>query len=453
MITTHFKRICLLSIALMEFPAWAQEASITSGYFYRRRTDDNLKEPRWPSQEMKSNVINTMFNMSSGYVDGWWKADLGWIGALNFEKDYRCSEVAFCSKTGDSVAGKTQIWAHNDLDGIALHRATLGVQNQWGPMKWKLKAGYDQLSAGVLGNNWGFLFPGSYRGAQWDGEWDALSLNYAWTDAYRTPWATEYGHFLDPNGHTIKELQTAGIKYKLGGGLYAELAAGLATGWQKRHFAKFGWQGRVGDSDFGANYQHYRFQVMGQDFVGRENTSGEQNVISLNMTTSQSWTMTLEYVGTQVNFWCAVPEFVPRLSAGYGNSQGRLDYWWNAVSDFNKDGERALNLGVKPPSLKLARVSISTGLNLITARHISGFDKNRIRTDREGYERGYNLDLGFSFAEGFWKSLAASIHYTHLEAGGNDLDASDPGSLYSRYGLYSTDDLKVMLVFSHSLAS
>ncbi|WP_141736114.1 OprD family outer membrane porin [Oligoflexus tunisiensis] len=444
-------RVGILLLLGLELQALAQQASITTGYFYRRRTDGNLKDPVWPSQEMKSNVINTVFDMSSGYLGGWLKADLGWIAAVNFEKDYRCSEVAFCSKTADSVDGKTNIWAHTDLDGVALNRATLGVQNDLGDMKWKLRAGYDQLNAGVLGTNWGFLFPGTYRGAQLDAQWAGLSFNYAWADAYRTPWATEYGYFQDPGGDRIKEMQTAGLKYQLEGGLYVEGAAGLATGWQKRHFGKLGWKGKVGSSDFSANYQHYRFRVMGADFIGRKDSFGEQNVVSMQLSTPESWTFTLEYVGTQVNFWCAVPEFVPRMSAGYGNSQGRLDYWWNAVSDFNKDGERALNLGIKPPAVKWNLLSIHTGVNVIQAGHISGFNANHERTDREGYERGYNLDLSFSFADGPLKSLSTAVHYTHLKSGGTDLDPNDPGSLYARYGLYSTDDLKVMLVYSTSI--
>jgi hypothetical protein len=425
--------------------------TVTSGYFFRKRTDAHIKEPLWPSQEMKSNVINTVFDLSSGYLGGWVKADLGWIGALNFEKDYRCSEVAFCSKKNDSEDGRTQIWAHNDLDGLALYRATLGVQSQTGSINWRWRAGYDQFNAGVLGNNWGFLFPGSYRGTQLDASWGAFHFNYAWTDAYRTPWATEYGYFLDAVGERIKEIQSAGAKYTFASGLFLEAGAGLATGWQKRHFSKAGWQGKTGAYEVSANVQHYRYEVLGEDYIGRENRGGEQNIISLGLTT-RDWSLSLEYVGTQVNFWYAVPEFVPRMSAGYGNSQGRLDYWWNAVSDFNKDGERALNLGFKPAPWTAGAWAITSGINLISATHISGYAGDRRRSDRSGYERGYNLDLGFSSTEGPWKPLTTSIHYTHLKAGGKNIDPNDPASLYARYGLYSTNDWKIMLVYSLSFS-
>jgi len=400
---------------------------------------------------MKSNVINAVFDMSSGYLGDWFKADLAWIGAINFQDDYRCSEVAFCSKKTDIVDGKTQIWAHNDMDGVALQKATLGVKSQIGDLKWRLRGGYDQLNAGVLSNNWGFLFPGSYRGAQFDAEVGGLSINYAWTDSYRTPWATEFGYFLDPAGKRLNELQTVGLKYRWDSGLFAEVAGGESTGWQSRYFGKVGWQGKAGASDLSANYQYYRFDVIGQDFIGRENSFGVQNVVSLGLT-SGGWNLSLEYVATQVNFWCTVPEFVPRMSAGYGNSQGRLDYWWNAVSDFNKDGEQAFNLGIRPAPLTLGTLAISTGGNLIAAQNISGFDKDHFRTDSAGFERGYNLDLGFSFSEGSLKPISTSIHYTHLEAGGDALNELDPGSLYSRYGLYSTDDLKIMVIFSKAFS-
>jgi len=445
-------RLLLPTFLLIDLSALAQEASFTSGYFWRRRTDASLKEPRWPSQEMKSNVINSSLDLSSPLVGGWLKADLAWIAALNFEKDYRCSEVAFCSKSNDKADGRTNIWAHNDRDGVALKRAALSLLVQTADVKWKIRAGYDQLSAGVLGNNWGFLFPGTYRGAQLDGEWGPLSFNYAWTDAYRTPWATEFGYFLDPTGRRIKEIQTAGLKYRMENGLYFEGAVGGSTGWQRRHFGKVGWQGSSGSYDLHANYQHYRYKVMGEDFLGRKDSFGEQNVISLTLAAEKSWSMSLEYVGTQTNLWFTVPEFVPRMSAGYGNSQGRLDYWWNAVSDFNKDGERALNLGIKPAALQWGLLSMTSGINLITARHISGFDANHARTDREGYERGYNLDLGFSYAEGVWKSLSTSIHFTQLKAGGIQIDEQDSSSLYTRYGLYSTDDLKFMIVYSTAIS-
>jgi len=102
--------------------------------------------------------------------------------------------------------------------------------------------------------------------------------------------------------------------------------------------------------------------------------------------------------------------------------------------------------------LTLGSLAISPGGNIISAQNISGFDKDHFRTDRAGFERGYNLDLGFSFTEGNLKPISTSIHYTHLEAGGDALDEQDPGSLYNRYGLYSTNDLKIMVIFSKAFS-
>lgn len=441
------------SIALAEESAVSPRVfSVTTGYFYRQRTDENIAEPRWPSEKMRSNVIDTVFDMSSGYLQDFVKADLAWIGAWNFQKDYRCSEVAFCSQLPDKTLGAVNVWAHNDIDGVALAKAALTFKKSLGSTQWQLRGGYDQFRGGLLGTNWGFLFPGSYRGLQLEGTLDHLTMSAVWTDAYRTPWATEYGHFSTPDGLTIKSIESAGLKYVWSGGYYAELAAGQSTDWQKRMLAKVGWQGKLAEYAAQANYQYYYYKISGKDFVGAEGTYGKQQVVSLESQIPYAWRLSLEYVGTTASSWFNVPEFVPRMSAGYGNSQGRLDYWWNAVSDFNKDGEQAFNLGLHSRTYELAGFGINGGGNLIYASQISGWDTNQARTDSSGFEKGFNLDLNLECPKGPWQPLSVSVHYTRLRAGGIQLDPTDSHSLFKRYGLYSTDDWKFMLIYSTAIS-
>lgn len=430
----------------------AREGSfnVTTGYFYRKRTDENEKVPAWPSQKMKSNTFNTVLTHSSGYLDGWLNADIGFIGAWNFEKDYRCSEVAFCQKKNDMVNGEPNIWANTDVDGIALYRALLEAKRKTGSFEWSLSAGYGQFNTGVFNVNWGFLFPGTYRGAQLIGKSGGLTMTYAWSDQYRTPWATEFGSYFGAGGERIDYLHSGSLRYQLESGFFAEAAVGQSYDWQDRYFGKIGYQ----DQKLIANYQYYNYKITGLDFAGRENTYGRQDVVSLSYLTPYFFTVTGEYVWTRASSWFNVPEFVPRMTAGYGNSQGRLDYWWNAVSDFNKHDERALNIGIRQEVFKMGNDSYGffTGANLIYADNIAGWNSARAKTDNDGYERGYNLDFGFSVLKGAFQNASFNVHYTHLKAGGKDINpAVATETLFNRYGLFTTDDLKVMLLYTYGI--
>jgi len=430
-----------------------QTLTATSGYFYRWRTDEHIQEAKWPSEKMKSNTMNFVLDYSSGLLRDTVKADMAWIGALNFQADYRCSEVAFCSKHADAEQGRVNIWAHNDTSGVALSKAALTLQMKHESFQGSVRAGYDQFRGGVLATNWGFLFPGSYRGLQLDGSWDRLSLNYIWTDAYRTPWATEYGRFLAADGQIISALQSLGLRYQLTDQITAEVAAGQSTNWQKRYFAKVSWNSSIGDTPILSSFHYYDYRISGQDFAQQRDTYGKQSVFSLTADVPWGMKASLEYIATRASSWFNVPEFVPRMTAGYGNSQGRLDYWWNAVSDFNKDGERAINIGIQSMPLRTASATFSLSANGIYASHISGWSPDRQRTDHGGREGGYNLDVQMGFVDEFWRPLSASIHFTQLKSSGEGLDPSDSHSLFNRYGLYSTDDLKFMVIYSQSIRS
>ena len=88
-----------------------------------------------------------------------------------------------------------------------------------------------------------------------------------------------------------------------------------------------------------ADYQYYYYKVNGEDFSGRKETYGKQNALSIRLKTSYGFSNRFEIFQTKATSWFNVAEYVPRLTPGYGSSQGRVDYWFDAASiDFNKDG-------------------------------------------------------------------------------------------------------------------
>lgn len=428
-----------------------QKFSMTSGYFYRDRSDADIKQASYPGWVMESNVANFIFAVSSDLVDRKVTADLAWIGAINFNRDFRCSEVAFCSKSTDSqtINDATNIWAHNkDMDGIALSRASLKTKLDLNERSYlSAKAGYDQFNAGILRNNWGFLFPGSYRGAQVDLQIANTHIAYAWSDYYRTPWATEYGALLTPGGEKIDYLHSLGIEHRFSDNFDVELAAGQSHQWQDRLFSKLNGTFPGNQFSFYTSFQYYHYQLTGLDGKQREDAYGKQNAITFDIQTPYGFRLNNKVFQTQTNSWFEVPEYIPRLTYGYGTSNGRVDYWFDAASlDFNKDGELVMFSELSFDAYKFANVSISPSVAIFQGQGISGWNPTTLeKIDSDGYERGYYLDLKLSVLDGPLHGLYFNAHYASIKAGGSEIPEA-PTGLFYKYGLRTTNDLKIMLI-------
>ncbi len=230
-------------------------------------------------------------------------------------------------------------------------------------------------------------------------------------------------------------------------GFFAEVALAEAKDWQKRRYYRLGWNGAYGDRPFALSVSENTYDLTGTDFRGQVGTGARQRHALSRLSFSSGAEVGLEYLATEASSWVGVAEFIPRMSAPFANSQGRLDYWWDAVSDFNKDGETAWKLRVLSPKWDLWQLDWQLGADLLAASGVSGWNSAGQKTDQGGYERGFNLDATVSVPRGPSQEIFLRAHYTHLDASGDNLDPTQPRALFDRYGLFTLRDTKIMLVY------
>jgi hypothetical protein len=423
--------------------------SIQSGYFLRSRkgNDDFLGAKH---RTIKNNLTNLTLDYTSNFYKDLIGADFNLFFAGTF-KETHCSEAAFCSKSSSSI------WAGNDTSGMKIGKALIKLQHTTSTAKIKIRYGYDQINLAGLATNWGFLIPGSYRGIQSQLLMDKLSINLAWVDRYSPPWSSESHRFKTKSGAEIKYIFSAGISYLPAEGIYTEFNVTHSKDYMNRIFGKLGYIKNTYFAVIDSNYQVYAYTKGGSLWEKdlKPNTHdgwpyvlgkkiSHQHVISINMKWENSFTSKFEFITTNIDRPDETNdhavEFIPRATYGYGTSQGRIDYWWDAVSDFNKDGEKASYLSLTYDMTQLNLNGLSVGVTYIYAFGISGWDPQG-KKDSLGKEYGYNLDLSYTLPKRILANLTTKIHYTSLKASGS-------GDLWKRYGLYNVDDIKFMLIYT-----
>ena len=286
---------------------------------------------------------------------------------------------------------------------------------------------------------------------------DKISVSLAWVDRYSPPWSSESHKFKTNSGEEIKYIFSAGVSYLPTKGLYAELSITHSKDYMNRVFGKLGYTKDTYFATIDSNYQVYAYAKGGSlwDKDLKPNTHNNwpyvlgkkishQHVISINAKWKNHLTSKLEFITTNIDRPQKTNdhavEFIPRATHGYGTSQGRIDYWWDAVSDFNKDGEKASCISLTYDIKQFNLNGLSIGASYIYAFDISGWDTQG-KKDSLGKEYGYNLDLSYTLPKKVIKTLTTKIHYTSLKATGN-------GDLWKRYGLYNVDDIKFMLIYT-----
>ncbi|MGF1714664.1 porin [Photobacterium chitinilyticum] len=313
----------------------------------RTRNRGNVGDDVWSRFDYGS--YNAILDFSSGYHDGWLGADVGayFSGDLynssqvNGDTDeYLCNEISTCNNLD---------WGSGEGNPLKVYKAALKfkateeVDGRFG----MLQSGGN----GTIGNVWSFV-PGTYRGFELNGKIGDFTLSYFGADQYTAPWILHEDDYAPTlwADTTWSYLHSLGFSGNVNDDLYIALGVGQAT--NVVYATDVDWDNSVvnGYSDKNDNtsyraYTRYTFNdttTFAFDFYGvtddvQYDGLGYHAGLSLNKSFDKiSWTSELRYTDTKNG-----AEFVPRTIQTYGSNNGTWSQWWDALSDWNQDGELA----------------------------------------------------------------------------------------------------------------
>ncbi|MFH8135049.1 OprD family outer membrane porin [Pantoea osteomyelitidis] len=360
-------------------------------------------------------TFNASLDYSSGYVNEFAGVDLAAFGALEMSN----SGPAAPNEIGFSDA-KTR-WGENwrgDRSGASLYKAAI-------KLKWDdywLRAGYLQPSGQtLLAPHWSFL-PGSYRGAEAGAVYDfaekgVFSLSWMWSDEYKAPWYRNMYHFRKADGKThLSYLHSLGAKYDFKNDLVLEAAWGQAAGYMDQYFAKASWAFPLAGNPLRSSYQFYGAK-------DRE-SGGAGNLNDVYDGLAWLQALTFGYSAGPFDFrlegsWVKAEGnqgfFLQRMTPGYATSNGRLDLWWDARSDWNANGEKALFAGVMVDLERWQLPGWKVGASYAWGWDAKPATRARVDQSQRLKESAWSLDLLYTILAGRAKDTRFQLHYTQYD--------------------------------------
>ncbi len=333
--------------------------------------------------------------------------------------------------------------------GISISQAAAKVKFLDGRVK--AKAGLTQLSVpGVIGVNWSYQ-PGTYRGAQVEGNFDNLYLTYAWADEYKAPWYKRTAPFSAVKAWNVPSagddaevdfIHGIGARYSFDNGFGIQAGYGEAEDLSQSYHLKLSDDYDVLDG-LDVSYQFYGTETEGE-FSYYEDMAWLQALTS--KLRSGPYTFRAEF--TAVEAEGAEGNYLPRLTRGYSNSQGGLEIWWDARSDWNEHNEKAVFLGVwrdlddwvGAPGWN-AGVSAAYGWDATKQIQTADGDWVDDPDAPTGEESAINLDLSYKVQEGNLKGTLFKLHYTNYNNHQDEL-----GSWYYPNMFQSEHDVKFHII-------
>ncbi|MDN8599151.1 OprD family outer membrane porin [Citrobacter enshiensis] len=325
------------------------DSHLTGGIYYSQRYRD--KRDMTPGSEnygdyvedLHHSTFNANLDFISGYAADFIGFDIAGFAAANLST----GNAAHPNEI--SLSSANQRWGEDwsgDKGGFNLYKAALKFKhdNYW------MRSGYIQPSGQtLLATHWGFV-PGAYQGSEigstWDfGKYGALSSSYLWTDKYKAPWYTEMYEFRGADNKTkIDYIHSLGFKYDFKNNLLLEASWAQAEGFKDQYFGKVSYSFPVAGNMLRTSYQFYG----AKDKVG-DGTQGAYGSIN-DEYSGLAWLqgVTFGYTVDTLDFRLEAQTvkaegnqgfFLQRITPAYASSNGRLDIWWDAASDFNANGE------------------------------------------------------------------------------------------------------------------
>lgn len=454
------RRRMLMSAAALSLwpaltPALAQDeaegfwegASLDANLYYIYRDRDRREGGRGANGEgrpgryasnLQHSTANLALDFSSGHAGGVVGLDLAAFAAHDVQNQHQGTEFNF--RPADTLWGER--WDGKEKDGASLYRAALKLKlgDSWA------RLGYLQpRGTSVIAPNWSYL-PGTYRGAEFGTEIGGLSLSYLHTDAYKAPWYRDVYEFRQPDDREIDYLHSLGASYRFDGGVTLEAALGQADDYMNQGFAKVSWDTELAGSPLSLSYQFY----------GANDAHDDGSVNDVYDGTAWQQAMTARYTRGAFDWrlefsWVRAPGsqgyFVPRMTTPYASSNGRLDIWWDARSDWNHHDEKAIYAGVTYDLDDWSLPGWAVGVSYAYgwgAKPYEGYAD----PDRRFSERAWNLNVHYVVQDGWAEGTRFQLHYTDYD---NRTDYASWGGGGFKNAFQDERDVKFLIVAPFSL--
>lgn len=424
-----------------------EEASLETTLFYIYRDRDRRSGGMGPDGEgtpgayasnLQHSTANLAVDFSSGHAGGVVGLDLAAFAAYDFQNRHQGTELNF--RPASTLWEER--WDGKETNGASLYRAALKFKfgDMWG------RLGYLQpQGTSVIAPNWSFL-PGTYRGGELGARIGDLSLSYFHADRYKAPWYQSFYEFRQADGETIDYLHSLGARYDVTDELAIEAAFGQAQGYMDQGFGKVSYATQLNDSPLRLSYQTYAARDRHDDDSANDVYDGTawQQVLTAHYDQGAfDWRLEFSWVhapGSQ-------GYFLPRMTTPYASSNGRLDIWWDARSDWNHDGEKSLYAGVTYDLEGWSLPGWSLGVAHAygwDARPYSGFED----PGRRFSESAWNFDVHYKVQNGWAEGTRFQLHYTRYD---NRTDYASWGDGGFKNAFQDEHDIKFTVVAPFSI--
>ena len=433
------------------YETFVKDSKLTGGLFYfqrdRQRIDGDptaaKKEGKYQSN-LSHSTVQAALNFNSGYAWDTVGLDLGGFGAY----DLAVTENHPVNQENEfSFAGRS--WGNNAKDGspeggFSLSNAAMKLKFLDGGIT--AKGGYTQLYVpGQIGVNWSYQ-PGTYRGGQVEGNFGGLYLTYAIADEYKAPW------FKDTNGFS-KAGNYAGAATQYSDENQIDYIHALAARYTFENGTAI--TGAFGQSEGYMDSYHFKlahkFDVLGglttsYQFYGSETDNTDYDGLAWQQALTAAWAMgpygfRLEGLWTKAEG--DMGNYLPRLTKGYGNSQGANEIWWDSRSDWNENNEKALFAGV---TRSLDDLVGAPGWSVGVSGAYGWDAENGNSTRVDGKEWAANFDVMYTVQDGKLKGTLFKLHYTDY----NNMQ-DEKGNWYYPNMFQSEHDLKFHIIIPFTI--
>lgn len=378
-------------------------------YFWQRQRDRKDIETGKYEKNLHHATWNVNLDYSSGYLGDLIGFDLAGYGAVEMND----GGPAYPNEIGFSN-GKTR-WSENwdgDTSGMTIYKAAIKMKSGsfWG------QGGYIQPAGqSILRPHWSIM-PGTYRGVEAGAKFELqnagdLAFSYMWADRYKAPWYKNVYDFRQADMKTgINYLHSIGASYDFKNGVVFETAYGQAKNYMHQYFAKGSYQSNLFGNSFNTSYQFYG----AKDKV----TGGGVNDVYEGLAWLQALTFGYEtgpfnwrLEGSWVRARGNQGYFLQRMTPSWGSSNGRLDIWWNARSDWNADGEKSVFVGVDYDLKGWDLQGWKVGTSYVYGW---GARPNKLADNQNArlIESAVNFDASYTIQTGKGKGSSFALHYT-----------------------------------------
>ena len=426
------------------YEAFIDEGKLTGGLFYFQRERDRVQAGPGQDGKYHSNLSHATtqaaLNYNSGYAWGMVGLDVGGFGAYDLAVD---------ESNGVNEENEFSFWGDqwgSGGDGVpenGFSLSTAALKLKFGDSV-TAKGGYTQLYVpGIIGVNWSYQ-PGTYRGGQIEGNFGGLYLTYAIADEYKAPWFKNTAGFSksspyasDPftDANKIDYIHGLAARYTFEDGTAITGGFGQAEGYMDSYHFKLA----------------HKFDVLGglntsYQFYGSDTENEDYDGLAWQQALTASWAAgpySFRLEGMYTKAEGDLGNYLPRLTRGYGNSQGANEIWWDSRSDWNHNEEKAVFFGTTRTLDDLVGApGWAAGVS-----GAYGWDANNgDGTLEPGKEWAVNIDVMYTVQDGKLKGTLFKLHYTDYN---NEQD--DKGSWYYPNMFSSEHDVKFHIIMPFTI--